>query len=292
MNIGVIGGGSIGLLVSALLSYEHTVTIYVRREQQKQALNEYRLSVSNSEIEHPVRALLSNELKKEDCLIVCVKQGGISDIVSMIHKSDQRMPVVFLQNGMGHVDYLKHFNQPIFVGAVEHGALKLSDHAILHTGKGVIKLAAFNRDIKELKTFANQLVNPVFPVCLAEDWEQMLHEKLVINAVINPLTALFDVNNGKLLRNPSLTKLAKHLCGEAALALGLNFQEQWSRVQAVADATKDNVSSMRKDLQEERKTENEAISGYLLNVSKYHIPYTAFVYDSIRALEVMKGIKE
>ena len=35
MNIGVIGGGAIGLLVSSYLSTFHDVTVYVYRETQK-----------------------------------------------------------------------------------------------------------------------------------------------------------------------------------------------------------------------------------------------------------------
>ncbi|WP_099157983.1 2-dehydropantoate 2-reductase [Virgibacillus ndiopensis] len=292
MNIGVIGGGSIGLLVSALLSTEHNVTLYVRRDEQKKALNDHGVLLSNSATVYRVEALLSRELNNEDCLIVCVKQGHVPAVISTIQKTNQHTSVIFLQNGMGHISSLNNLNQPIFVGVVEHGALKKDDHIVKHTGKGGIKLAAFNGDEEELEKLVDQLASSLFPINLVENWQLMLYEKLVINAVINPLTAMFEVHNGQLFRNPYVTKLAKELCREAVETLGLDFSEQWRRLQAVATTTKDNISSMWKDLQENRKTEIEAISGYLLNISKHKIPYTAFVYDSIRALEVKKGINE
>jgi 2-dehydropantoate 2-reductase len=42
---------------------------------------------------------------------------------------------------------------------------------------------------------------------------------------------------------------------------------------------------MWKDIKEGRQTENDAISGYLLQHAKMDIPYTAFVYHSIKTLE-------
>ncbi|MEC5422795.1 2-dehydropantoate 2-reductase [Virgibacillus sp. C22-A2] len=291
MNIGVIGGGSIGLLLSGLLACEHSITVYVRRKQQKEKINQHGLLVVGSP--HPIKinALLIEELKKEDCLIVCVKQNHIASIVPKLVMVDKSTPLVFLQNGMGHVESLSILKQPIILGVTEHGALRLEDNVVEHTGKGSIKLASHSSDEEFVYEFAEKLTQPLFPVSSYKDWSKLLAEKLVINSVINPLTALLDFPNGTIVQNSFSRKLAKGLCAEAALILGLDPNIQWDRVKEVAKNTEGNISSMLKDIRERRETEIEAISGYLIkkNNQNHTIPYTSFVYNSIKALELKRG---
>ncbi|EKF74233.1 2-dehydropantoate 2-reductase [Alcanivorax hongdengensis A-11-3] len=103
-------------------------------------------------------------------------------------------------------------------------------------------------------------------------WEADLRhrqwQKLVVNAVINPLTALHDVDNGALLNNPALLAQANALCREAD-ALLTRLDPHWPanslpNVLAVARATAGNTSSMRADRQRGNRTEIDAINGYLL----------------------------
>lgn len=292
VKIGVVGGGSIGLLVARYLCTEHDVTLYVRRTKQKQKLNDHGLFLSNYTIPCKVKALLTNELKEEDCVIICVKQPEITSVISILTRLTKHTSIIFLQNGMGHIDLIKILAQPVYIGIVTHGALRKSDHIVTHTGKGLIKLANFSGNDEQLSKLIQKLNNENFPFQIEANWQKVLAEKLVINAVINPLTAIFEVPNGDILHNPYLLHLAKELCEEACSVLQLDFIDQWNHVKTVTTHTKENVSSMWKDLKDHRKTENEAISGYLVNRSTIPIPYTTFVYNSMKALEVKKGINE
>lgn len=292
MRIGIIGGGSIGLLLGSYLAKSHQVTVYVKREQQKQNLNKYGIisAITNKTIS--VKSLLIDEMNREDYLIICVKQYHISEVVPNINKSNSETPAIFLQNGMSHISLLHKLNQPVLVGIVEHGAFRENDHIVAHTGKGIIKLAAFSISRSHLEAIADHLNQQCFPIQIYTDWKRLLHEKLVINAVINPLTTLFDIENGEILKNAYIYKLACELCREASLVLELEFNTQWERVQAVAENTGNNVSSMLKDVRTNMQTEIEAISGYIINQSNHSIPYTEFIYTSVKALEVKKGIKK
>src|SRR5699024_11246263 len=55
----------------------------------------------------------------------------------------------------------------------------------------------------------NQLKNSKLNFILFDDWKTISYEKLVINGVINPLTAIFNVSNGELINNIHLKKLAR-----------------------------------------------------------------------------------
>lgn len=292
MKIGILGGGSVGLLVARYLCVNHDVTVYVRRSQQKQKLNDHGLFLSSLTTPCKVKALLTEELTEEDCVIVCVKQPEISSVLTLISNLSEKTPIIFLQNGMGHIDLIRDVAQPVYIGVVTHGALRKSDHIVSHTGKGIIKLANFSGSEEKFTSTVKILNNEIFPFKIETDWHKVLAEKLVINAVINPLTAIFEVPNGDILRNTYLMNIAKELCREACFVLQLDFMDQWNHVQTVATSTKENVSSMWKDLKEHKKSENEAISGYLVKKSNSAIPYTTFVYNSMKALEVKKGINE
>ncbi|MBY7143734.1 2-dehydropantoate 2-reductase [Virgibacillus sp. NKC19-3] len=290
MKIGVIGGGSIGLFISGWLSSVHHITIYVRRKEQKEKINKNGLFFSHYHKSFPVKSMLIEEMKSEDCLIICVKQPHVSGVISLIPTVNARIPLIFLQNGMGHIDSIKNRTQPVFLGVIEHGARRLSDTTVEHTGEGKVKLASFSNCGLNLYELASQLNQNGFPVEIAEDWSQLLAEKLIINAVINPLTALFGCLNEDVLRNPYIRKLANELCKEAALVLGLNYSEQWDRVEKITFSTGKNISSMLKDIRESQMTEIEAISGYLRKNTDKELPYTSFVYNCIKALEMKKGI--
>ncbi|MBP1950619.1 2-dehydropantoate 2-reductase [Virgibacillus litoralis] len=292
MDIGIIGGGSTGLLLGSHLAVKHKVTIYVRREQQKQSLNKNGIFSPESNKSIQVKSLLISEMHRENYLIVCVKQHHVSQVIPFINQTNIESTIIFLQNGMGHIDLLRKMTQTVLVGVVEHGALRKNDHSVAHTGKGVIKLAVFSGVKDELESIINNLYQRQFPFSGSSDWESLLQGKLIINAVINPLTSLFNMKNGDIFKNVYIHSIAYELCREASLVLGLDFNQQWQRVQEVAEKTENNISSMLKDLQENRKTEIEAICGYLINQSNHPIPYTTFIYTSIKAMEKQKEIKE
>lgn len=289
MNIGIIGGGSIGLLLSHYMSKYHNITLYVRRVNQKMTIVEKGILLQNKGISRNLNVLMNEQLKKEDLVIVCVKQPDVSNVLPYIRQTNPSTPLLFLQNGMGHVDDISHLQQTVFVGVVEHGAYRQNDFTVSHTGQGVIRISLLHGENDALQTFGAILHSQDFPVKIHQNWYKLLSEKLIINAVINPLTALFDVNNGVILTNPFIKRLAEKLCIEAAHTLELQPHEQWERVQHIAQLTSENVSSMLKDIRAQQPTEIDAISGYLLDKKKaYDKPYTTFVYQSIKALE-MRG---
>lgn len=291
MNIGIIGGGSTGLLLSFYLSRKHAVTIYVRREDQKRKLDNEGLILQNISAPIKIRALLSSDLQEEDCFIICVKQLAVPAVIPLLQKMSEQIPLIFLQNGMGHLDEIKKLNNPILLGVIEHGALRHRDNLVQHTGKGIIKLAAFQGDGKLLYALSVKLNQHDFPFGFEDDYMALLKEKLVINAVINPLTALFQVCNGEVTRNPYLYRMARIICRETCSVLDMDFSIEWAKVENICNNTEQNRSSMLKDMADHRKTEIDAISGYILKKGKdLPIPYTAFLYDSIKALETRREL--
>lgn len=283
-----MGGGSIGLLVSAYLAKEHEVSIYVRRKEQKEKINEHAIQLleDNKLIDQAqVKVRQMEQMKRDhELYIICVKQTQLKEALDYFRHTSFHAPLLFLQNGMGHIKMLQQLIQPVYIGVVSHGAHRTSDYEVHHLGKGSISLASVTGNEKELKQLTEKLSQDYFPVQQVKNWERLLKDKLIVNAVINPLTALFDVPNGDIITNPHLHFLAKKLCEETVIALELSYSEAWEKVTKTAEITKDNVSSMRADVQARQATEVEAITGYIINQSPVELPYTNFVYHAVLAL--------
>ncbi|KGX83765.1 2-dehydropantoate 2-reductase [Pontibacillus marinus] len=286
MNIGVIGGGAIGLLTSYYFHKQgHALTLYVRREEQMEAIQEKSLHVHPIDKKVEINTSLTDDLENQDVLIICTKQQAVDNVIQNLQDKHITCPLLFLQNGMGHIYKVQNLSNPVSVGVMEHGALRVDEHTVKHTGKGKLRIAAVNMNEQELKTMRSNMTCDEFPIDIEDDWYNMLAKKLVINVVINPITALFQVKNGQVIENPFLERIAKRLCEEACHVLKLESQNQWENVYQIARFTEENTSSMAKDIQGKRETEVEAILGFLLHEASFDIPTIQYMYESIKAIE-------
>ena len=291
MRIGIIGSGSIGLLFAACLSKNHRIHLYCRRTEQLHQLQQGILLNGKPVAMDNIKTATTEDVpEKVDLWIVAVKQYHLLSLASFFGKIPADTPILFLQNGMGHLDYLgtlEHRN--LFLGVVEHGALKKSDREVLHTGAGQTRIALFGGREETFVNIHRLIHTPDFPFILEKDYRGMLVGKLVANAIINPLTAIFQVKNGELLQNPYFFRLMKETFLEIQEVLQLDLPEQsFQNVIRICEKTKENESSMLRDLKRSKETEIEAIIGYLLKEAEkkgVETKLLRFLYIGIKGLE-------
>ena len=66
--------------------------------------------------------------------------------------------LLFVQNGMGHLKMLEKLkNRDIFVATIEHGALRLAENEVNHTGEGITRIAPFRGNNQRL---IEKLISP------------------------------------------------------------------------------------------------------------------------------------
>ncbi|MCB9487896.1 MAG: hypothetical protein H6684_04100 [Deltaproteobacteria bacterium] len=122
---------------------------------------------------------------------------------------------------------------------------------------------------------------------------RLLWEKLVINAAINPVTAMLRVRNGEIATNPDARTLALAAASEAvdvarALGVALDKGAMLARVIQVAEATAANRSSMLADVEAGRRTEIDAINGAVVReAARLGIEVSANV-DLLRRIREME----
>lgn len=291
MKIGIVGGGSIGLLFAHYLAQVNRVTLYVRNENQlkiveKEGLflhkqhNKYKTTVEVKHVSQWGRS-------EEDVSIICLKQY---DLPHLLRNNIPKHPLLFVQNGMGHLKWLEKIdNELILVGTVEHGAMKLNENNVSHTGEGITRVAYFKGKNEQLiETMVKE--NKHFPFSFEKNFREMLLKKLVVNALINPLTTVLKVKNGTLIENPHYFAIFKELFNEIKRPLCLeNEQMYFENAVSICKKTGENRSSMLKDVEEGRKTEVEAILGYILEEAhqkQINTPLVKTLYHLIKGIEL------
>ncbi len=172
-----------------------------------------------------------------------------------------------LQNGFGNVETLQAVlgTARVALGVTTTGARMLEPGYVQHTGEGKVSLGTHENSAG----FAELLQEAGFQVETIADPQSLLWGKLVINAAINPLTALLRVPNGELLARSSARELMQEAATEAALVaaakgIKLPYDDPEDAVEAVAQNTASNTSSMLQDVLRGTPTEIDAINGAVI----------------------------
>lgn len=179
--------------------------------------------------------------------------------------------VLTLQNGLGNdrllADHLG--DDRVVSGVTTLGATLVDPGVVRFGGEGVISLGVHER----IKPIVDLLSQAEFDVETVDSTDSLVWGKLVINASINPLTALLKVPNGALLENPAARDLMGMVATEAAQVsskkgIVLPFSDPAAMVESVARKTASNQSSMLKDVLRKSPTEIDAINGAVVKVGE------------------------
>ncbi|NOZ30157.1 MAG: 2-dehydropantoate 2-reductase [Chloroflexi bacterium] len=176
---------------------------------------------------------------------------------------------VTLQNGLDNGPWLAAAvgGDRMAVGVTFEGATLLRPGRVRHAGRGPTYIGAGPE--ARVRGLVSLLRRAGFDARLASDVEQIVWGKAVVNAAINPLTALWRVPNGDLLVHEDRRALLASLSREAAAVatargVQLMFEDPIAHVEEVCRATAANRSSMLQDVERGRLTEIDSINGVIV----------------------------
>lgn len=284
MNFAVIGAGAVGMLTASLLKEAGCgVQLIVRRQEQADHINLNGIN-KDGEIQFINAHTEWDQIPSNAFVLVAVKYGHLPEVIHKLKNYSLNNPIVFMQNGMMHLELIRHLPQKnIAAGIVEHGALKVNDTEVRHTGKGKYKFALLTGDDKIFSPLLN--VNGV-KVEWQKDADTMLLRKVLLNSMINPITALLSLKNGELLSDPYAYELMKNVYTELYTAFPeIDILLPFEHVTALCAATADNTSSMLADKLAGRKLEVDTILLYTIKRSRYTLPTLQTFYYLLKAAE-------
>jgi len=194
-----------------------------------------------------------------------------------------------LQNGLGNRETLARELGParVALGVTTGGATLLGPGLVKAGGEGVISIEQ-NQALAPLEA---ALRSSKFNLHIVDDAQSLIWGKLVINAAINPLTALLRVPNGELLSRPNARRLMGALARETANVAGaehinLPFSNPVHAAEDVARRTAANHSSMFQDVRRGAPTEIDSICGAITRRGEKHgisTPYNRACWQLVRA---------
>ena len=277
MRIVIIGAGALGGLIGAQLTLGgEDVTLIEINEARVKLLRESGLFVSegtSGETCVPVKVASSVEgLPTADLVFISVKsyqtEGAVRASLPVIGPDTF---VLSMQNGIGNTDTMAEIIDPTRVLS------GITYHSIQHTGPNRIR---YRPGIKPIQiapydgtlTAEIERVGEVFRASgldteVRDQIDDVIWQKLLHNAVVNPVSALTGLTCRELLDDPDMQSFMKDLCLEIIEVMKargvpiVNEEDPYAPVINSQKALGKNRPSMWQDLARSCRTEIDAING-------------------------------
>lgn len=308
MNIAVVGAGSLGMLFSGKCSHVQaaSVTLYTRTKQQADEINRKGIAMTSmngttEEITLKAAKWGDHSIDPEpDVILLTVKQTHLSEsfIQELAEFAKPDTMIICYQNGLGHMEKLEQFipKKQLLYAVTTEAALKTGRTGFTHTGKGKTVIGNAEHNAVLSKT-VNLLNEAGFHTELSKNIESFIWNKLLINACINPLTALFNVTNGELPKQNHWLELMKTLLAEGlsvSRRLNVDIDEAIeNQLMTVCRQTGHNRSSMLQDLTNHKQTEIDYINGSIVRLADelgIEVPVQRAVWQMIKGLESRRAL--
>ena len=237
-------------------------------------------------------------------VIICVKTYSLPDLSRELKESGlleerfKESQFILLMNGMGNREaFLKSGLDP---ARLQEGITSLG---VLLAGEGRVELKGRGKTVlqngigREDRQFLEKRFSEKgFEIEFSPDFQRHQFLKLLVNATINPITALTRQQNGVVL-SPALKSTVQAVVAEAvaiaeAEGLAIPEKEALELVLSVAEKTAANTSSMLQDVLRGRKTEIEAINGYIFRRAEEHgiaAPVNETLYGMVKSISELRS---
>ncbi|WP_431087827.1 ketopantoate reductase family protein [Paenibacillus sp. 8b26] len=318
--IDIIGAGSLGLLFAGRLAASGTkVRLWTRTLEQARIIACEGITVLEKEGQVAVQVIgdtlkvapladwqrLNSQVPPRWILIM-TKQGAIEEVLEQIKPAENienDIGIICLQNGIGHIERIRQVcpEATVYPAVTTEGAKRMGVASVVHAGMGATEIGCPD-ELEEVQAGSfkqcvlNRLLAAGFDVCLSKEIENGIYRKLLINAVINPLTAIWRISNGELLSDPGRIQMMRKLYEEGIQvyeANGIRWDSVWwDQIMKVCQATAENHSSMLADVLAHSMTEVASINGQLVQMGEQAgvtAPTHAVLWQLIEGMRLKEG---
>ncbi len=289
----VIGGGSIGQLVFHTIK-KNSISPVMFVDTRLPDSGDYKIKIyKRANSNSPNNPFLNSAfyvpkpyVKEADVVIVTVKAWNARKVLESVKKYlNPNTPILLLMNGMGiYEEIQKVIHNPIWLATTARGAEHKGTTVYPH-GNGFTFIGTPVISIQiNLLNYTAKAINAV----RVNNIKALLLKKLMINAVINPLTALYQCKNGELLtehKEEALKVLAEILPTLQKLGFQDTYEKALESLTEVSQKTANNFSSMASDFKLRRPSELEYILGFIVRNAvefQHSLPFTTDLYKKLK----------
>jgi 2-dehydropantoate 2-reductase len=271
----IVGDGNIGNFLAIMFRQNELVRVISKKYQGPKKLI---LQTPNNHITTTIQYLNKDNIKnKPELLIIATKTYDLyNSLNDLQHYLKPNTIIILVQNGLGTHAIIKDLipNNPIIAAPLSYGVKTIAPQTLSSSLQGKIQLGQLAG--KTLTLEQQQQIKNMFQATeLNWQWqhniEQKIKQKFAINCIINPLTVIYNCQNGSLKNIAGCKYIIEKLANEISKTIpdiGWSSTELITETNNVITLTATNKSSMLTDYQNNKATEIEFLNKQLSNVAK------------------------
>ncbi len=304
----VFGAGSIGSLFAGKLALAGNRVTVIAREAHVRQIAARGLDLQTFHGQH-IRIPLDAKIQLDKStllnqIIVSTKaydnKTASREIYNALDpQNSQKIKLILLQNGVSNENPYEQLFPPqnIYRLLTTEAAFLKSPGQVIHTGEGQTILVRRDSVSDSYETWlAKTFTSSGLPCQVSTDFEKSVWTKLLINIPINPLGAIYRVNNGQLLQRREIYRRFEKLINESiavleAKSIKTAFKDPLEEIKEIVRKTANNKCSMLRDLEQGKPTEIDYINGVIIALAKeigLQVAENSRVVRQIKALERSK----
>ncbi|NJE26853.1 2-dehydropantoate 2-reductase [Thermococcus sp. MV5] len=275
MRIYVLGAGSIGSLFGALLSEAGEDVTLIGRYEHMREINERGLKIVGiKEFTTYPKAFTEMPPEPPDLLILSTKSYSTAHALECAKESiGHNTWILSIQNGLGNEEEALKYTENVLGGITTNGAVLEKWGVVRWVGEGITIVGQYP---KGRGIFADKVVKMFdragLKTKLSENIVGWKWAKAIVNSAINPIGAILDIKNGRILEEEYLLDLAERVVEEGcqvATQLGIEFEKHpLEFLIETLENTQENYNSMLQDIKRGKKTEIDFINGRIVEYGR------------------------
>ncbi|MCE5297055.1 MAG: 2-dehydropantoate 2-reductase [Euryarchaeota archaeon] len=293
MKVTIIGAGAVGSVIGGMLSRDHDVTLVGRVDHVK-AIRKNGLIIEGEGVFRVKAETDTGAVPVQDLVVITVKAHDLDRAV----QDSKRLIgpgtlLLVVQNGLSvlaaptRVSFARTCIGVAYMGATMIGPGKVRSVSRTKIVVGCVDGRTAQPTLLTHVLNGSGLHSEVTDDIIGDVWR-----KTLVNAAVNPVTAILMAPNGAILKDPRALAISEKLFEEAmAVARHWNILNEgemsYDDVEKVIRATADNRSSMLQDLENGKRTEIDAINGAICDRS----PDPKMVRVNSRMVELVKALE-
>ena len=297
MRCGIVGPGALGTFLSGMIGRKNQVVLSGHKDL---SIDEVEIK-GKTELRTKITYTTQVEnLSDVEYILICTKSFQTERAMKEMHEyiSPDTM-LVSLQNGLKNEKVISRFvGEDRVIGGITEEGITFERHGkVIHAGEGKTVIGPYSDDIpdkfrEKIKRFSGCLNEVGISNRISDNIYGHIWKKVIINAGINPVTAITGLKNGAIIKHNNLMKLLENICEEAEKVAKneVKIPGESSTIEAknVAKMTADNKSSMLQDIENQRRTEIDCINGAIVSVADRYgieVPFNRAMVYLVKGLE-------
>jgi len=277
-TIAVVGAGAVGCYFGGMLARAGAPVTLIGRPRHIAAIGESGLLLETNQFQQRLRISASTDVaatRDAQLVLFCVKTRDTESAAqSLASYLTSGAIVVSLQNGVDNVDRIRATTGIHAIPAVVYVAAEmLAPGHVKHNARGDLVIGLPHRRSETKTTLSIESIAALFaragvPCRVSDNIEGELWTKLIMNSAYNAISALGHAKYGSIVRDPDSRDVIRRIVEETvavAHAAGVRMPDVdlIDASFALGEAMSNAVSSMAQDISQGRRTEIDALNGYV-----------------------------